>query len=321
MMKRSFLTACISVAVAGLATATDLNLNVKSGSSNTVIIAPGETFSYTVTGELTDNASLGLGTVIFDLTYTGGVLDPAATPTADPMARFANPQGLNNPAGFGGTPHNGVLLQVGGAQNTINNTVAPVPNGAVLTNVAQMGSPVVLAQGTVRAGYRCSVYSLAATNLFANVIRQGETGTPFWHVDPCGAGANTSLTVRVNAIRPSVLVVSASAHQRQVLRLNAGLNNAGRQYLLLGSLSGTSPGTTFMGVHVPLNPDSYFNFTVNNPNSSILPGSMGTLDATGRASAAFLPDNTFVNQTANHAFLLINPSSFVSEPESCQVIP
>jgi hypothetical protein len=191
----------------------------------------------------------------------------------------------------------------------------------VLTNVAQMGSPVVLAQGTIRSGYRCSVYSLAATNLFANVIRQGETGTPFWHVDPCGAGTNTGLTVHVVAIRPSVPAVSVSAHQRQVLRLNAGINNAGRQYILLGSLSGTSPGTTFAGVHVPLNPDAYFTFTVNNPNSAILPNSMGTLDATGRASAAFLPDATFINQTANHAFVVINPSSFVSEAESCQVLP
>jgi hypothetical protein len=321
MMKRSFVTACMSVAIAGLAMASDLTLNIKSNGSNTVIVGPGEVFPYSVTGELSDNASLGLGMFCFDLSYGGGALDPAATPSTDPMMHFANPLGLNNPAGFGGTPKNGKLLQVGGAQNTIVNTVAPVPNGNVLTNVAQMGAPVILAQGVIRSSYRPSVYTLAATSLFANVIRQGETGTPFWHVDPCGVGSSTSLTVHVQAIRPNVPAVSVIAHQRQVLRLNAGPANAGRQYILLGSLSGTSPGTTFMGVHVPLNPDSYFNFTVNNPNSSILPGSMGTLDATGRATAAFLPDATFINQTANHAFVVINPSSFVSEPESCQVLP
>jgi hypothetical protein len=321
MIKTSFLAALVSTAVAGVASATDLSLSITTHALNHVEVAPGQPIGYVITGELSDSASLGLAMFSFDLSWGGGALGQTDTPVADPMARFANPQGLNNPAGYGGTPNNGRLIQVGGAQNTINNTVAPVPNGAVLTNVAQQGSPVVLATGQFTTSYRCGTYTLAATNLFANVIRQGETGTPFWHVDPCGAGSIQNLVIDVKAIKPSAPQVSVSAHQQQVLRLNAGPNNAGRQYMVLGSLSGTTPGTTVNGIHVPLNVDAYFNFTQTNPNSAILVSSMGTLDATGRAAAAFKPDATFVGTTANHAFILLSPTNFVSEPESCVVVP
>jgi len=321
MIKTSFLAAFVSATVASMASASDLNLNIQTHALNHVEVGPGQPIAYTITGELSDNASDGLAMFAFDLSWGGGFLGQAAVPVADPMKRFANPEGLNNPAGFGGTPKNGRLFQIGGAQNTINNTVAPVPNGTVLTQVAQHGSPVVLVTGQFTTSYRCGTYTLAATNMFGNVIRQGETGTPFWHVDPCGAGTIQNLVIDVHAIKPSVPTVSVSAHQQQVLRLNAGPANAGRQYLVLGSLAGTSPGTTQNGIHVPLNVDSYYNFTLNNPNSAILIQSMGVLDATGRASAAFKPDATFQNMTGNHAFILLNPTTFVSEPESCIVVP
>jgi hypothetical protein len=321
MIQSSFLTAITCVAVAGLAAATDLNLNIQSHALNHIVVGPGTPIGYTIRGELSDSASLGLAMFTFDLSWGGGALGQADTPISDPMKRFTNPEGLSNPAGYGGTPKNGRLFELGGAQNTINNTVAPVPNGAVLTNVAQQGSPVVLVNGQFTTSYRCGTYQLAATNMLANVIRTGETGTPFWHVDPCGQGTIANLTVDVVAIRPSTRSVSVGAHQKQVLRLNAGPANAGRTYLVLGSLSGTSPGTMVGSVNVPLNNDAYYNFTLNNPNSPILSNSMGVLDATGRGAAVFTPDATFTNMTANHAFILLSPTSFVSEAESCVVVP
>jgi hypothetical protein len=322
MIKTSILTGLLCVSIAGSAAATDLNLSLQSHALNSIIVGPGTPVGYTIRGELSDNASLGLAMFTFDLSWGGGALGIADTPSSDPMKRFANPEGLNNPAGFGGTQKNGRLFGVGGAQNTINNTLAPIPNGVVLTNVAQAGSPVVLATGTFTTSYRCGTYSLAATNLFANVIRQGETGSPFWHVDPCGVGTVQNLTVEVKGIRTNVSSVSVSANGAQILRLNAGPANAGRQYLVLGSLSGTSPGTVLgNGVTVPLNTDAYYNFTLNNPNSTILQNSSGVLDATGRAAALFKPDATFQNMTANHAFILLSPTNFVSEAESCTVRP
>jgi hypothetical protein len=321
-MKSWIYTACASLAVASAAAATDLNLDIRANGVHLIDVGPGQTVTYTVTGTLNDNASLGLAMFCFDLTYTGGNLTQAQTPTTDPMKRFAVPEGVNNPAGYGGTLVLGQLQQVGGAQNTINNTFAPIPNGTVLTNVAQPSSPAVLAQGTIKAPDFPGTYTLTAGHLFANVIRQGETGTPFWHVDPCGAGTNQQLLVRVGAIHPDPVRSPLFVHHSQTLRLNAGARNAGRRYILLGSISGTSPGTVFEnGATLPLNSDAYFSFTRSQPNSPILSNSFGVLDENGRATAIFTPDARFANKTVSHAFLVLGPSKFVSEAETCVVFP
>ena len=65
----------------------------------------------------------------------------AATPTTNPIMNFARPAGINNPAGFGGTPSAGRLLQVGGAQNTMNSSFAPYPIGTVITGVGLPAQP------------------------------------------------------------------------------------------------------------------------------------------------------------------------------------
>jgi hypothetical protein len=319
-MKSRILAAMGGALIAvGSASATDLNLNIQSGTANFIDVGPGARVSYTITGTLSDSASLGLAMFSLDLTFTGGALTHAANPTSDPMVRFSSPQGMTNPAGFGGTPIAGKLVQVGGAQNTINNTLAPKPNGTVLTNVAQPSSPAVLVTGLVTAPNIPGIYTLSASNLFANVIRQGETGAPFWHVDACGAGSNQNLTIRVGALHPSRH--SVSVHHSLAIDLDAGVSNAGRRYILIGSISGTTPGTALAsGVHVPLNADAYLRFTQDNPNSPILAHSSGVLDEHGRATATFTPDDRFIGVTVNHAFVVMGQTPYVSEAEACQVV-
>ena len=320
MNTRILAGAWAALAVAGSAAATDLNITIQSGAQNVIDVAPGASVAYTITGTLSDSASLGLAMFSLDLTYSGGALSQAANPTSDPMQRFASPQGMTNPAGFGGTLSAGKLLQVGGAQNTINNTLAPKPVGAVLTNVAQPSSPAALVQGVVVAPSVPGIYTLSASHLFANVIRAGETGTPFWHVDACGAGTNQNLTIRVGALHPGRVTVPV--HHALSLDIDAGVENAGRRYMLLGSVSGTAPGTMLAnGVRVPLNADAYLRFTQENPSSAILAHSFGVLDAHGRASATFTPDARFVGKTVNHAFVVLGPTKFVSETQACQVVP
>ena len=309
----------VALVAVGSASATDLNLNVNAGGLNVIDVAPGQRIGYTITGTLSDSASLGLAMFSLDLTYTGGALTHAANPTSDPMLRFSSPQGMTNPAGFGGTPIAGKLVQVGGAQNTINNTLAPQPNGTVLTNVAQPSSPATLVTGLVTAPSIPGIYTLTASNLFANVIRQGETGTPFWHVDACGAGTNQNLTIRVGALHPSRH--SVGVHHSLAIDIDAGVRNAGRRYILVGSVSGTAPGIELEKVHVPLNADAYLRFTEQNPNSPILAHSSGVLDEHGRASATFTPDARFAGLTVNHAFIVLGPTPFVGEAEACQVVP
>jgi hypothetical protein len=190
------------LATAAPALATNLNLSVQSGGSNTVTVLPGANVNYAVVGELSDAASDGLAAFSLDLSFTGGALPAADAPSAPPMVSFNRPAGLTNPAGFGGTAVLGVLRQVGGAQNTIRNTFAPFPNGNVVVDVAQLGQALPLATGHLTAPAIPGTYVLSPSSVVANVIRQGQTGLPFWQVDKALPGTVTPLTVIVSTLNP-----------------------------------------------------------------------------------------------------------------------
>jgi len=106
--------------------------------------------------------------------------------------------------------------------------------------------------------------------------------------------------------------------------LNAGLNNRGREYLVLGSLSGTYPGSALPNkeLRLPLNWD-FFTETVI---ASVEAGSPfffsfhGYLDEKGCADALFCTAGAlpmeFANQSINFAYLLLDRVDFVSNPVS-----
>jgi hypothetical protein len=190
--------ACVIFGATASAFATNLNVRVQSGGTSAVTVPPGAVVNWTVVGELSDNVNAGLALFSVDLAWTGGPLTQAVNPTSGPMLNFTRPAGLTNPAGFGGTVVAGQLRQVGGAQNTIKSTFAPYPNGTVVTGIAAAGAPVTLANGQLTAPVTPGTYTLSASGLVANVIRQGDTGTPFWHVDKANAGTNQSLVVQVS---------------------------------------------------------------------------------------------------------------------------
>jgi hypothetical protein len=197
-LTRAGLGAALVFGATASAFATNLNVRVQSGGSSAVTVAPGATVNWSVVGELSDNLNAGLALFSVDLGWSGGPLTQAANPTAGPMVNFTRPAGLTNPAGFGGTVVSGQLRQVGGAQNTIKNTFAPFPNGTVVTGIAAQGAPVTLASGQLVAPIAPGTYTLVPSAVVANVIRQGETGTPFWHVDRANAGTVQSLVVQVS---------------------------------------------------------------------------------------------------------------------------
>lgn len=214
-MKTRSMLLCASAlsALAGSARATDLNLRVESYGKHLYKAFPGEVVRYHVTGLLSDGASQGLAMYAFDLEFEGGALPQADAPTASPMTNFASPLGLNNPAGFGGTQIDMRLVQVGGAQNTIRNQFAPQPTGTVITGVAQPGERALLATGTLTAPLVPGDYFLAVENVVANVIRAGETGDPFWRVDPAGRGVGSPLTIRVEDCGPQAYCTAKANSQ------------------------------------------------------------------------------------------------------------
>lgn len=176
---------------------TSLHVSVRSG-GNTVWVAPNGIVRYEVRGILSNDQTQGLGMFSFDLSYDGGVLAPLEVPCGSAMDAFAMPAGATNPAGFGGTRIGGSLVQVGGAQNTIEQSFAPYPNGDVVLNVAQYGSAMAtLATGSLVAPATRGTYTVALTNVVANAITADATGSPFWKVQPVPQGLHRNLEIVV----------------------------------------------------------------------------------------------------------------------------
>lgn len=153
------------------------------GSPHTVTVAPGTNLDYEVVAELSDGLNQGLAFFAFDLEFSGGALAQAQAPSSAAMLNFATPLGINNPAGFGGTPVAGKLLQIGGAQNTINQSFAAAPSGLVMTGIGSQGSPVVLVTGSLTAPSQPGSYSLLLSAGDANAISAGASGSPYWQVE------------------------------------------------------------------------------------------------------------------------------------------
>ncbi len=208
-MKRFAALALVAGLTATTALASDLNLTVREAGTGLSVVnaAPGATVNYEVVGTLSDNANLGLALFGFTLSFDGGDLTAADVPVSVEMINFDRPDGITNPGapdalecppacGFGGTLIAGDLVQIGGGQNTILNTIdnAPFPVGAVMTNLGH--TELVLATGSlVMPGVGPYTLTIPADSVFANVIRQGETGVPFWAVDAAGVGTITPLTL------------------------------------------------------------------------------------------------------------------------------
>jgi len=112
--------------------------------------------------------------------------------------------------------------------------------------------------------------------------------------------------VSLSACTPTVSLATGGT---QTLELEAGAAYAGLPYLLLGSLSGTTPGTQVDTVVLPLNIGPHFVYTLQFANSPPLSNSFGSLDANGKATASFvLPPGLSPNLTGttfHHAYVVI----------------
>ena len=105
-----------------------------------------------------------------------------------------------------------------------------------------------------------------------------------------GGGVGGTLFVVTNLGQPNSLsadvgTVSVAAGGVQNLDFHPGPQLAGDLYLILGSLSGWSPGFPFGGVHVSLNPDFYTDFSLGYANSPFLVATFGIVPPSGVALA------------------------------------
>lgn len=195
-MSKTILAMALSAGLTSVAAAqTTLQLEVSTAQGPVVHVLAGATVDYQVTGLLGGDASQGLCMFAFDAAFDGGDLDQMAAPAAGTIQEFVSPRGFNNPAGFGGTPRTGDLLQVGGAMNTIANQFAPTPSGIVVTGFGD-GAPAVLATGSLTAPAAAGTYTLSLSDGFANAL-ESQDPTGFWRVRPVDVLQPTALTVVV----------------------------------------------------------------------------------------------------------------------------
>lgn len=120
--------------------------------------------------------------------------------------------------------------------------------------------------------------------------------------------------------------LSASTGGVVNLTLDAGTSNAGRNYLILGSMTGTHPGTPMPGglVTVPVNWDIFTGLVITLANSPNFPGFLGALDASGQAAAQLnwppIPASA-VGLNMSYAYALNKPWNFASYFIGVRIVP
>jgi len=156
--------------------------------------------------------------------------------------------------------------------------------------------------------FRGNSYINVHTSFAPGGEARGQVGTGFLNSDTPGVGVANGGT--------------------QTMNLEPGATHAGELYLLLGSLSGTSPGLPAGSFVLPLNFDLYLNFTLSSPGTPPLSNSMGLIDPSGSATIQFsLPAGapaSLVGVRAHHAAvgidLITGQVSFSSNPVSIDLL-
>lgn len=110
------------------------------------------------------------------------------------------------------------------------------------------------------------------------------------------------------------------------LNLMAGEHNQLRSYIILGSVTGTSPGFPLPGGYVtlPLNWDPFTDLMFNLLNSPVFKDFLGSLDGEGNAEAQLNTpplDPVAMGLIMYYAYTMNNPFDFVSNAITVEVVP
>jgi len=128
------------------------------------------------------------------------------------------------------------------------------------------------------------------------------------------------------ALASDTSTISASTGGMVNFTLDGGASLAGRSYALLGTASGTTPGTPLPGgATLPLNQDFVFQFIKGNFNNAFFVNFLGAFDANGQAAATFnipfpLPAALPPGTTLHFAYTTIVVFDHQSEPLAVSVV-
>ena len=193
--------------------------------------------------------------------------------------------------------------------------VEPVPEGWGLAYVFERADGVWTEAARLLPSH--FGYGDALANTVA--IEGGVVVLANWHDDIAGPVAGAAYVFELGPGKGAQLcawpsTVSVSGGGVQVLSICSSGLFAGDFAWIGGSASGSTPGFELGAHHVPLNPDTYFLFTVHHPGQAPLLGGLGKLDGYGKHLAAFvLPagsDPILTGRTLHHAAGIFDGQSF-----------
>ncbi|MHC4943210.1 MAG: DUF7948 domain-containing protein [Planctomycetota bacterium] len=127
------------------------------------------------------------------------------------------------------------------------------------------------------------------------------------------------------SLEPDVFEIPENTGGSIDFQLSPGPDYANREYLLLGSVSGTVPGTALPGglVNLPLNLDVFTDVVLLLLNTQVFADFYGSLDAAGSAMAHLNagPVPGYAGTQIYFAFCLNKPFDFVSNPVTIEIVP
>jgi hypothetical protein len=145
-----------------------------------------------------------------------------------------------------------------------------------------------------------------------------------------GINARSSGVFGDSALAPTLVAdtfeISEASGGTVNFSLVAGADQANRQYLLLGTVSGTVPGTALPGglATLPLNLDGFTDVVLLLLNSPVFLDFLGVLDGNGEAGAQInappLPAG-YVGVVMHYAYCCNGPFDFVSNPVAIEIVP
>jgi hypothetical protein len=154
-------------------------------------------------------------------------------------------------------------------------------------------------------------------------------GAPDHDTGGASAGAVRVATVATPSLDADRVWLSLGRGGMQTLTLTAGVANAGSIYFLLGSFSGTYPGTDLGTVGLPLNVDPLTFLTLQSANRLPFGNSLGILDQSGNATASFTVvsglGSDLIGAQLKFAYLLLDLGTltldFASNPVLLTLVP
>jgi|GEM_PF-3527914 len=205
---------------------------------------------------------------------------------------------------------------------------------ALFSDVAWLGYSS--AHGTAGSWTRAQVSlgPLAAYDIDTNRIAATDEShaVVIWEDDRANHPSDLANDIYANNLLPAAPLlsanpetISASTGGTVSFILEAGTAQAGRDYLLLGSMSGTQPGLPLPGglVTLPLNRDAFTDYILGRLNTPVFMNFLGTLNGAGNSTAQLnsWPKPGFVGSTMHYAYALRLPWDFVSNAVAIEIVP